>query len=186
MLMALATRGNVEICNFKASHNIALLKKLLNCGCSYSKKCDTIYLKVPTNLVGFGKVAADVYPHFPTDLQPVLLTSALSLKQQTLVTDNVFQNRFNYVSELKKMNANIKLINNTALVKHSKLTGNKVYATDLRAGAGLVLAGLIAKDITYVYNVNFIERGYFNLANKLQQVGANIIEKEELWKNAVN
>ncbi len=178
LLMAAATRSKVEICNFNAIHNKALLKKLLNCGCSYSKKCDTIYLKAPQNLTGLNKVVANVYPDFPTDLQSLMLSFATTLNGESIVCDKVFPNRFNVVNQLQKMNANIVVNNNSALIKPSKLLGSEVSATDLRAGAGLILAGLVANGTTQIYNTHYIERGYENIVPKLKNLGANICEKE--------
>ena len=177
--MVAATHGKVELCNFKASQNLSLLKKLLNCGCSYTKKCDTIYLKSPKKLLSCGNVIANVYPNFPTDLQPLITAFSLNLNKETTICDKVFLDRFAYVQELKNMGAKIETIKNKAVVKKSKLLGNKVFATDLRAGASLILAGLCAKGATQIYNTHFIERGYENIVLKLQNLGANICEKEE-------
>ncbi len=126
------------------------------------------------------KIVTSPYPGFPTDLQPfftVLLTQAEGV---SLVTENIFENRFLYVFELNRMGANIEVGDRTAVIKGPiRLTGSPVKATDLRAGAALVLAGLIAENTTTVYNVELIERGYENFVEKLSGIGAEIIVAEQ-------
>jgi len=120
------------------------------------------------------------YPGFPTDLQPIftmLLTQAEGL---SFITENLFENRFLYVPELNRMGANIKVEGTVAVVNGpTKLMGSPVKASDLRAGAALVLAGLCAEDITTIYNIEQIERGYEKLVEKLSGVGARIYLEEK-------
>ena len=120
------------------------------------------------------------YPGFPTDLQPIftmLLTQAEGL---SFITENLFENRFLYVPELNRMGANIKVEGTVAVVNGpTKLMGSPVKASDLRAGAALVLAGLCAEDITTIYNIEQIERGYENLVEKLSGIGARIYLEEK-------
>jgi len=121
------------------------------------------------------KIITAPYPGFPTDLQPffaVLLTQA---KGVSFITENLFENRFLYVFELNRMGAEIKVEDRTAIIKGpTLLMGSPVKATDLRAGAALVLAGLCAENTTTIYNIELIERGYENLIEKLSGVGADI------------
>lgn len=125
------------------------------------------------------KIVTAPYPGFPTDLQPqfaVLLTQA---KGVSIIKENLFENRFLYVFELNRMGANIKVEERTAIINGpTLLAGSPVKATDLRAGAALVLAGLCAENTTVIYNVELIERGYENLVEKLKNLGAKILIEE--------
>jgi UDP-N-acetylglucosamine 1-carboxyvinyltransferase len=115
------------------------------------------------------------YPGFPTDLQPqmqVLLTTASGT---SFVTENIFDNRFMVVDELNRLGADIKTKDHHAIVRGvEKLSGAPVTATDLRAGAALVLAGLIAEGVTEVYEIEHIDRGYDRFAEKLTSLGADM------------
>ncbi len=121
------------------------------------------------------KIITAPYPGFPTDLQPifaVLLTQANGL---SIITENLFDNRFLYVYELNRMGANIKVEDRTAIITGpTPLAGSPVKARDLRAGAALVLAGLCAENTTTIYKVEYIERGYENIVEKLSKLGAEI------------
>lgn len=126
------------------------------------------------------QIITSPFPGFPTDLQPqftVLLTQAQGI---SIINENLFENRFLYVFELNRMGADIKVENRTAIIKGpTSLEGSPVKATDLRAGAALVLAGLCAKNTTIIYNVELIERGYENLIEKLKNLGAEITFETE-------
>lgn len=108
-------------------------------------------------------------------MQSIFSTLLCISSGTSLVTENIFENRFKYVSELKRMGAKIKIEGNTAIIKGvKKLYGTEVSSTDLRGGASLVLAGLVAKRKTKINNINYILRGYENLSEKLNNLGANI------------
>ena len=116
------------------------------------------------------------YPGFLTDMQP-LMTTLLCLSSGTsIVTESIFENRFKYVDELTKMGASIKVVeSNTAIITGvERLTGAIVSAADLRGGAALVLAGIMAEGYTIVENVEFIERGYEDFERKMQKLGATM------------
>ena len=116
------------------------------------------------------------YPGFPTDAQ-ALLTSLLSLaKGESLVEERIFENRFMHIPELKRMGANIRILNShTVLIRGvSELSGATVMSSDLRGGVGLVLAALAAKGESIIQRIYHIDRGYYQLENKLQQLGADI------------
>ncbi|MBQ9392892.1 MAG: UDP-N-acetylglucosamine 1-carboxyvinyltransferase, partial [Oscillospiraceae bacterium] len=115
------------------------------------------------------------YPGVPTDMQPQI-TVALSLAQGTsMVTEGVWDNRFKYVGELKRLGAQIQVDGKVAVVEGvSGLTGAPIQACDLRAGAALVIAGLAASGTTHLGNVQYIERGYENMVGKLRSLGADI------------
>lgn len=114
------------------------------------------------------------YPGFPTDMQAIATALLCTVSGRSVVVETVFENRFLHIPELSRMGANIKVDGRTAIIDGSKLTGAKVKATDLRAGAALVLAGLVAKGKTEIDNIEFIERGYENFDEKLRGIGVNI------------
>lgn len=115
------------------------------------------------------------YPGFPTDMQAQMMALLLASEGTSIVTETVFENRFMHVEEFRRMNANIKIEGRSAIVEGGiRLTGCRVCATDLRAGAALVLAGLIAEGETEVTGLEHLDRGYVNFSSKLQQLGAEI------------
>ena len=115
------------------------------------------------------------YPGFPTDLQPQM-AALLSVCQGTnIITENVWENRFQYIDELRRMGANITVDGRIAIIEGvSYLTGSQVSATDLRAGAAMILAGLAAKGETHIENTKYIDRGYEDVEHKFSALGANI------------
>ena len=120
------------------------------------------------------------YPGFPTDMQPQI-TTVLALAQGTsLVTEGVWSSRYRYVDELRRMGANIQVDEKTAVVEGvERLTGANIQAYDLRAGAAMVIAALAAQGRSEISNVQYIERGYENIIQKLRQLGADIWSVEE-------
>ncbi|MFW5999404.1 MAG: UDP-N-acetylglucosamine 1-carboxyvinyltransferase [Halanaerobiaceae bacterium] len=114
------------------------------------------------------------YPGFPTDLQSQMMVLLTQVDGTSLVIDTVFENRFMHVDELKRMGADIKIDGHSALIKPSNLTGARVAATDLRAGAAMILAGLVAEGATEVTDIYHVERGYENIGDKLSGLGADI------------
>lgn len=120
------------------------------------------------------------YPGFPTDLQPLFTTFLTMCKGTSIVTENIFENRYKFTQELKRMGAKIHVEGKTAVIKGVKrLHGANVESTDLRGGASLMIAGLAARGITKIKKVEYILRGYENLDYKLNSLGANIIREEE-------
>ncbi|MDD5658791.1 MAG: UDP-N-acetylglucosamine 1-carboxyvinyltransferase, partial [Actinomycetota bacterium] len=117
------------------------------------------------------------YPGFPTDLQPIMTVLLSVISGISIITENVFENRFMYVDELNRMGANIKIDGHHAVITGvNKLSGAPVSSTDLRAGAALVLAGLVADGTTEVHEIHHILRGYENFDKKLRNLGADIIK----------
>lgn len=152
----------------------ALSKKLIECGVKVEYLNG--YVKVLANKrVRGASVIADVYPMFPTDLQSIYCAFCATAFGESIVEDRVFKKRFEFINELKKMGANIEVEDNKAIIKGvEKLCAATVYATDLRAGAGLVLAGLCTEGQTIVLNGEVVKRGYANLEQKLSALGASI------------
>ena len=115
------------------------------------------------------------YPGFPTDLQPQTVALLCLAEGQSKMYETIWDNRFQYIDELKKMGANITISGKVALISGpAKLTGACVRARDLRAGAAMVLAGLIAQGKTEIYDIHVIQRGYENFVQKLMKLGAKI------------
>lgn len=173
MFAAAASRGDVLIKNVIPKHLEAFTAKLLEVGVTVEEYDDAVRV-MAKNRPGSTHVKTLAYPGFLTDMQP-LMTTLLSLSDGTsIVTESIFENRFKYVDELTKMGANIKVVeSNTAIITGvERLTGAIVSASDLRGGAALVMAGIMAEGFTIVENVEYIERGYEDFESKLQKLGA--------------
>ncbi len=166
--------GEVEIVKSNPHDISSLIDKLCDNGCKLKIKNDVIYIKSSKNKKAFNIITAP-YPAFPTDMQP-LITTLLSVSSgNSVVKENIFENRFAYVSELCKMGAKIKVLNNMAIICGAdRLKGACVTSPDLRGGAALVLAGLNAEGITKVQNIEHVKRGYENFDKKLKSIGAQI------------
>ncbi|HHU73443.1 MAG TPA: UDP-N-acetylglucosamine 1-carboxyvinyltransferase [Clostridiales bacterium] len=176
MFAAAASQGDVLVKNVIPKHLEAFTAKLLEIGAEVQEFDDSVRVRVSGRL-GNTHVKTLVYPGFLTDMQPQMTTLLSVSKGTSIVTENIFENRFKYVDELTRMGANIKVESNTAIIEGvDKLTGAIVNAPDLRGGAALVLAGLMAEGFTTVENVEYIERGYENFEYKMQQLGADIIK----------
>jgi UDP-N-acetylglucosamine 1-carboxyvinyltransferase len=175
MIAAGITGGRVTIVDSDPSHCQAVIEKLQEIGIKVSIHDDGAI----SITGGQGLKAADVktlpYPGFPTDVQAQIM-ALLSLSQgSSIITETIFENRFMHVAELKRMGADITVQGNTAVVKGvEKLSGAPVMATDLRASASLVLAGLAAEGVTEISRVYHLDRGYEDLVGKLSKLGAEI------------
>lgn len=175
MLAGAVAKGDVLVKNIIPKHLEPLTAKLTEMNIGVEEGEDYIRIKGDVEKVNPANIKTSPYPGFPTDLHPqmsVFLTCANGVSQ---ITEGIWEQRFRYVEELKKMGANISLEDRTATIEGGhKLKGTKVYANDLRAGAALILAGLIAEGETEIYNVHYIDRGYEKLEEKLTKLGANI------------
>ena len=174
MFAAAVTKGDVTVKNVIPKHLESISAKLLEIGCEVEESDDAVRV-VASKPLGHTHVKTLPYPGFPTDMQPQI-TVTLGLSAGTsIVTESIFENRFNYVDELTRMGANIKVEGNTAIIDGvEKYTGASITAPDLRAGAALVIAGLAADGITTVDDIKYIERGYEDFHLKLQGLGAQI------------
>ena len=174
MTMAAATGGDVLIKNVIPKHLESITDKLLQAGVEVLEYDDSIRIRRSAPL---KKVNVKTMPHpgFPTDMQPQM-TTLLSIAQGTsIVTEGVWDNRFKYVDELRRMGAKIQVDGKVAVVEGvPHLTGAPVKATDLRAGAALLQAALCAKGVSELEDIHYIERGYEDIIPKLQNLGANI------------
>ena len=174
MIAAAATKGDIIIENVIPKHLESITKKLEKIGVNIEQYDDSIRVWVDGPLVK-ANVKTTPHPGFPTDMQPQM-TTLLALSEGTsIVTETIFETRLKYVSELRRMGANIAVEGNAAFITGVEgFTGATVSAPDLRAGAALVMAGLAAEGYTYVDQIQYIERGYENFAEKICGMGGHM------------
>lgn len=172
MFAAAATKGNVLIKNVIPKHLEAITAKLIEIGATVEEYDDAVRV-ISSGRLGHTHLKTLPYPGFPTDMQPQMTATLATSEGTSIVTETMFENRLKYVDELSRMGANIKVEGNSAvIVGVPKLTGAIVSAPDLRAGAALVIAGLVAEGFTIVEQVEYIERGYEHFEKKMQGLGA--------------
>lgn len=175
LIMAAATNGDVRLNNVIAEHLESVVAKLRESGVQIERGEDFISVHPRKNPLQAVDIQAMAYPGFPTDLQQLFLTLLTQVEGTALVTDTIYSARFKQVDELKRMGAIINVEGRTAIVRSSqRLSGAIVTASDLRAGAALVTAGLMADGVTVVQEIAHIERGYANIVEKLSGLGADI------------
>ncbi|SCY87287.1 UDP-N-acetylglucosamine 1-carboxyvinyltransferase [Alkaliphilus peptidifermentans] len=178
MVAAAITGGNVLVDNVVIDHLKPTIAKL--------KECDVEVIEEGNGVrvIGNGRPKAiDIktlpYPGFPTDMQAQFMALLCVAEGTGVVIETVFENRFMHVSELERMGANIKIEGRSAVIEGKKhLLGAPVKATDLRAGAALILAGLVAEGVTEIGNTEHIDRGYVRIEEKLKSIGANIYRED--------
>lgn len=152
-----------------------ILNSLTESGCRFSCTHDTIQISRDGPLIACRPVISKPYPGFPTDAMPVLLASQLRAEGQTDFTETIFENRFGYARELKKLGAQLRQDENTVHLRGApQLYAAKLFAEDLRGGAALVLAAMQAEGESTIFGVKHIERGYDTLEAALQSVGARL------------
>lgn len=174
MVAAAMTEGNVLIDGAIPEHNRPLISKLIEMGVKITEENDGLRVIGPKTLKATD-IKTMPHPGFPTDMQAQMTAIQLVADGVSTTTETVFENRFQHLEEMRRMNAQVKIDNNVALIKGaSELQGAEVYATDLRAAAALVLAGLRANGITRVRNLKYLDRGYYQFHKKLQQLGADV------------
>ena len=183
MIAAAATRGDVVIKNVIPTHMEAISAKLMESGARVIEGDDgrDFFLRVSMNdrprPVSFRTM---VYPGFPTDLQQPMMAYLTTASGTSVITENIFESRFNHVKELRKLGASISLSKRVARVKGvENLRGGDIFASDLRAGAALIIAGLMSNGETRVHNIGYIDRGYEYLDSKFKAIGADIVRVEE-------
>ena len=174
MVAAAATGGEVLVKNVIPKHLECISAKLRETGTIVQEYEDSVLVKGASTLRR-ANVKTLPYPGFPTDMQPQMGMLLCLAKGTSVITEGIYDNRFKYVNELRKMGAEITVDGRVAVIEGSaKLTGAVVQACDLRAGAAMVIAGLCASGTTVVEEINFIERGYENFVGKLRALGADI------------
>lgn len=174
MIAAAATGGKLKIKNIIPKHLESITAKLKEMGVAVNEGDDYVIVCAVPELKRVN-IKTLPYPGFPTDMQPQMCVLLCLAKGVSLLNEGVWDNRFRYVEELKRMGANIKVDGKTAIVEGVKSLSNaKVRAVDLRAGAAMIIAGLATEGKTEIEDIHFIERGYDNVVSKLAAVGASI------------
>ncbi|AVQ46581.1 UDP-N-acetylglucosamine 1-carboxyvinyltransferase [Clostridium botulinum] len=175
MIAAAVTKSKIKINGVIEEHLKPIIAKLTEMGVD-------IKIKGETAIVDGRKVLNPVdiktmpYPGFPTDMQAQMMALLSTIKGTSIITETIFENRFMHVSEMKRMGADVKIDGRSAVIEGvSKLTGTEVKATDLRAGAALILCALVAEGKTEITDVYHIDRGYVKIEEKLNKLGADII-----------
>ena len=183
MIAAAATRGDVIINNVIPKHLEAISAKLMECGVTVTEGDDgrDFFIRVSADKRPRAvNIKTLPYPGFPTDLQQPMMALLATAEGNSFIMENIFENRFNHVPELAKMGASISISSRTATVEGvEKLYGAPLCASDLRAGAALVIAALAAEGESTISQIHFIDRGYEFLEQKLRALGADIMRIEE-------
>lgn len=174
MVAAAMTGGEVKLLNARADLLDAVIEKLREAGAVVTSDANTITVKSDGKLKAVN-IRTAPHPAFPTDMQAQFMALNTIAEDVAKVTETIFENRFMHVQEMQRMGADISIDGNTALVKGVPfLDGATVMATDLRASASLVLAGLVARGETIIERIYHLDRGYENLEEKLNALGANV------------
>jgi UDP-N-acetylglucosamine 1-carboxyvinyltransferase len=175
IIIGALTPGKVKVTGVDLSHLDMFLAKLEEMGVNIEKGEDYVLVSHSPNLNSV-KVQALPYPGFPTDLLPIIIPLLIMAQGKSLVHDPLYENRFNYIQELKKMGADIEMVDphRTFVFGPTKLSGSKIDSWDIRAGACLVIAALLAEGQTVIENVFQIDRGYERIEERLQKLGADI------------
>ena len=186
MVAAAMTQGNVLVDVAIPEHNRPLISKLIEMGVKITEENDGLRVIGPKVLKATD-IKTMPHPGFPTDMQAQMTAIQLVADGVSTTTETVFENRFQHLEEMQRMNAQVKIDNNVALIKGgTDLQGAEVYATDLRAAAALVLAGLRANGITRVRNLKYLDRGYYQFHTKLQLLGADVERVDNESKKPTN
>ena len=172
------TGGTVKINEVVPEHIAPVIAKLRECGCEIITDKRTVYITAGKKLKAVD-FKTTPYPGFPTDLQPLFSTLLTVCKGTSIVTENIFENRFKFIQEIKRMGAKATIEGKTLVIKGvRRLHSAEVESTDLRGGASLVLAGLSARGKTRVKKLEYLLRGYEDFHKKLKMLGADIIREE--------
>lgn len=180
LLMCMATGGDIFIDGMNINYIEPLVGILRAAGCRISEMDNGIRAYSNTKGTVCCNIETAPYPGFPTDLQPQLTAFLTRYGQGSIVSENIFENRFNYAKQLVKMGADIEIFQKKVIIRSNNiLYGGKVCAEDLRGGAALVIAGLTAEGTTTVSNTKYTKRGYSAFAEKIRKLGGDIIEYEK-------
>lgn len=170
---AAITKGHIKLNNIICEHLRPVCAKIKEMGVEVIEADNSIEIICDKTLKPID-IKTLPYPGFPTDMQAQFTSLFSTIKGTSIITETIFENRFQHMGELKRMGANIRIDGRCAVIEGTRLSGTKVSATDLRAGAALVLAGLNADGETIVDNAELISRGYYNFFENLNSLGANI------------
>lgn len=179
MIAAAATRGDVTIHGCIPTHMEALSAKLLEMGVRVTDDDDWIRVRSMGNHRAVN-IKTQVYPGFPTDLQQPMSALLTTARGTSVITETIFESRFKHLDEISRMGAHVRVVDRTAIIEGvPQLSGAPVTTTDLRAGAALLVAGLMAQGTTEIYEPEYIDRGYEHIEQKLTSLGA-VITREEI------
>ncbi len=179
MVAAAITGGDLMIENVVTSHLKPIIAKLRECNVQIEEYEDAIRVRGKADFTSVD-ITTLPYPGFPTDMQAQFMALMAYSEGTSVINETVFENRFMHVAELSRMGANIKIEGHSAVIQGTKkLQGAQVKATDLRAGAALILAGLVSEGETEISEIRHIDRGYVQIEKKLGAVGARIRRVEE-------
>ena len=174
MLAAVASKGNILIKNCIPEHMDSLTAKIIEMGANVEDLGDSLRVSC-SKRAHSANIKTLPYPGFPTDLQPQMGVALSVASGTSIINESIWESRFQYTNELNKMGAKITAQGKTAIFEGVEtLTGAPIYATDLRAGAALLIAGIIAEGTTELYNIHYIDRGYEHIEDKFRKLGANI------------
>ena len=170
------TGGNIRLVHANPEHIVPIISKLEEMGCKIFKDKGSIILNAPKRLKSTN-IQTLPYPGFPTDMQSIFLSTLSVARGTSIITENIFENRFRCVQDLTKMGAKVTITGQNAVIHGvRKLVGQKVTCQDLRGGAALVGAAIKAKGITTIENIELIERGYENLSYKLKNLNVDFVK----------
>lgn len=180
MVAAAITKSKITIDGIVEDHHRPTIEKLKECGVIMDIKENKMIIDATDSQLKPIDIKTMPYPGFPTDMQPQFMSMLSMIKGTSVITETVFENRLMHVGELVRMGANIKIEGKTAIIEGvNSLTGCEVKATDLRAGAALVLAGLVANGETRISDIYHIDRGYSEIENKFKSLGAEVYRIKE-------
>ncbi len=175
ILAAAITRSCIEIENVVKNHLLVLIDNLLGVGIKITGDGNNLKVDARFNNLLPLDITTLPYPGFPTDLQAQMMAFLTTVSGISVITEKIFSERFMHIAELNRMSADISLENSIAIIKGgTSLSGAPVMASDLRASAALVLAGLVADGVTVINRIYHLDRGYYKMEEKLQSLGANI------------
>ncbi|MCX7922352.1 MAG: UDP-N-acetylglucosamine 1-carboxyvinyltransferase [Clostridia bacterium] len=179
MVAAAITGGNMVVKNIAPEHISSIISNLRDSGCHINIKKNSLHITSPARPKAIDIIRTLPYPGFPTDMQAQMVSMLSIARGTSIIVETIFENRYKHVDELLRMGANIKLEGRIAVIKGvKKLNGANVTARDLRGGAALILAGLVAEGETVISGTKHIDRGYEDIEGKLSQVGA-LIKREQ-------
>ncbi|MBQ8072778.1 MAG: UDP-N-acetylglucosamine 1-carboxyvinyltransferase [Clostridia bacterium] len=174
MIAAASTSGDVTIHGCIPTHMDALTAKLLEMGVKVNDYDDAIRVRAARQKRAIN-IKTQVYPGFPTDLQQPMSALLTTVKGTSVVQETIFEQRFRHLDEIRRMGAHVRVVDRTAIIDGvTELYGAPLTATDLRAGAALIIAGLMARGVTEIYEPGYIDRGYEHIEDKLRSLGAEI------------
>jgi UDP-N-acetylglucosamine 1-carboxyvinyltransferase len=174
MVAAALTKGDIQIEGCEPEHLVALIEKLQQAGAVLRVEGKNIRVQGPEEILGVD-IKTLPYPGFPTDMQAQFMVLMSVSKGKSIISETIFENRFIHVSELQRMGADITVTGNAAIINGVPfLSGAQVMASDLRASASLILAGLVARGTTEINRVYHLDRGYERLEKKFLKLGARI------------